>query len=314
MDPHPVILCPVDFSDASRLALRFASAIAEGAGARLLILTVDDPLFVEEVELGTGIPWNPEESRRRLGRFAERILGDTFGRLQPECAVRVGMPAPEILRVAQEQPCALIVMSTRGATGMRKLFFGATTERVLRETVVPVLLTPPDGAPADEESLRAVIRRVLVPVDLKSSSMELVNIARLIAEAAGVPFLLTHVVEPGRHPVHSQLHGPSVELERRVRAEDALHELLATVPRRLHPEAILAYGDPAEEIVKIAHTRNAGLIVIGLQGSPALAPRMGSVTYRVLCLGQTLVLAVPPQGVRASAEPLTAAFVRGQVH
>ena len=34
---------------------------------------------------------------------------------------------------------------------------------------------------------------------------------------------------------------------------------------------------------------------MGLHGSPLLGPRMGSVTYRVLCLTPTLVLAIPPQ-------------------
>jgi nucleotide-binding universal stress UspA family protein len=58
-------------------------------------------------------------------------------------------------------------------------------------------------------------------------------------------------------------------------------------------------GDPAEEIVKVAEARGAGLIVMGLHSSTLLGPRMGSVTYRVLCLTRTLVLALPPV---ASAE------------
>jgi hypothetical protein len=39
--------------------------------------------------------------------------------------------------------------------------------------------------------------------------------------------------------------------------------------------------------------------VMGLHGSPALGPRMGSVTYRMLCLTPTLVLALPPRVVDA---------------
>ena len=49
-----------------------------------------------------------------------------------------------------------------------------------------------------------------------------------------------------------------------------------------------------QELVKVAHYRHAGLIVMGLHGSPPLGPRMGSVTYRLLCLSQVLVLALPP--------------------
>ncbi|NOT25112.1 MAG: hypothetical protein HOP16_03315, partial [Acidobacteria bacterium] len=38
-----------------------------------------------------------------------------------------------------------------------------------------------------------------------------------------------------------------------------------------------------------------GLVVMGLHGMPWLGPRMGSVTYRILCLTSTLVLALPPK-------------------
>ena len=44
----------------------------------------------------------------------------------------------------------------------------------------------------------------------------------------------------------------------------------------------------------MAHDREVGLIVVGLHGSPLLGPRMGSVTYRLLCLTKTVVLAIPP--------------------
>jgi nucleotide-binding universal stress UspA family protein len=118
---------------------------------------------------------------------------------------------------------------------------------------------------------------------------------RAISEALNVPMVATYVVEPVRSPLAARLHLPSIDLERRTRAEDALDELLATVPRQLHPEALVVYGDPAEEVAKIARDRRAGLIVIGLHGSPLLGPHMGSVTYRVLSLTSVLVLALPPQ-------------------
>jgi hypothetical protein len=66
------------------------------------------------------------------------------------------------------------------------------------------------------------------------------------------------------------------------------------MPPTVKPETLLACGDAAEEIAKVASNRDAGLIVMGLHSSPLLGPRMGSVTYRVLCLGQRLVLAIPP--------------------
>ena len=153
MPVQPTILCPVDFSEGSRSALRYGAAIARHFGARLLVLTVEDPLLTEALDLGTGVAWRPEESRRELQEFADAAFtGQAHGARETmpvEYDVAVGKPAPEILRVARERPCDLIVISTNGMTGVRKLFFGSTTERVLRETTRPVLITPPaDPGPA----------------------------------------------------------------------------------------------------------------------------------------------------------------------
>jgi nucleotide-binding universal stress UspA family protein len=296
MSNRPAILCPVDFSDASRSALRYARLIADHFGARMLIVTVEDPLLTEAIDLGTGHVWDPEDTRRELAHFASGALGgNPLKDAEVEYLVAVGKPAKQIIHLAQEHACALIVMSTHGLTGVRKMFFGSTTERVLRETTVPVLaVAPSEHVPQTFDDVRRQVGRILVPVDLSPASIHQVRVARGLAEGLGVALVVTHVVEPVRSPLAARLHLPSIEVERKARAEDALAEILATVPREPRPEALVGYGDPAEEIAKIAHDRRVGLIVIGLHGSPMLGPRMGSVTYRVLCLAPALVLALPP--------------------
>jgi nucleotide-binding universal stress UspA family protein len=296
MNVRPSILCPVDFSEASGWALRHAAAIARYVPTRLIVLTVEDPLLTEAVDLGTGIVWRPEEAKLAMEQFAAK----TFGAESPvlaslEYEVVVGKPAAEILRVARERTCELIVISTHGLTGFRKLFFGSTTERVLRETTIPVLITPAaDPGQLSSENIKRMIGRILVPVDLSPASIRQSQIARQLAETLGVPMLLVHVVEPLKSAFAARLHLAGLEGDRRALAEDGLSELMATLPLRLHPEALVAYGDPAEELAKVARDRHAGLVVMGLHGSPLLGPRMGSVTYRMLCLSPGLVLALPP--------------------
>lgn len=305
MNPHPAVLCPIDFSDGSLGALRYARAVAEHVGGRLVILAVEDPLLTEAAALGTGTAWSPEETRQELVRFTSGVLhGHSVKENDVEFRVAVGKPARQILLVAREAACDLIVMSTHGLTGMRKMFFGATTERVLRETTIPVLATPPaDAGPRSLADIRTSVGRILVPLDLSGTSSHQLEMAQRIAEALRVPLLATSIVEPVRSPLAAKLHLPSIEVERRTRAEDALAALLAAVPKQLHPEALVAYGDPAEEIAKVARDRRAGLIIIGLQGSPLLGPHMGSVTYRVLCLTSALVLTLPPVAIDDAHAP-----------
>jgi nucleotide-binding universal stress UspA family protein len=312
MNVRPSILCPIDFSDGSAGALRYAAAIASHFTTRLILLTVEDPLLTEAAVLRTGIVWDPEECKREMAYFAAKTFGpDSPALATLEYDVAVGKPAPEILRVARERSCDLIVISTHGLTGIRKLFFGSTTERVLRETTRPVLITPPvDPGPISLDDAKKVLRRIVVPVDLSPASRHQAAIAAGLSDAVGgVPLILVHVIEPVKTRLAARLHLPGIEADRRAVAEDALQEITASLPPRVHSEALVAYGDPAEELAKVAHDRGAGLVVMGLHGSPLMGPRMGSVTYRMLCLSPTLVLALPPERVKASSAGASRAAV-----
>ena len=293
----PSILCPVDFSEASRGALRYAAAIAGHFGTRLLVLSVEDPLLTEAMDAGTGLVWRPEDSAAELSRFAAATLDDGPPGASPEYQVAVGRPAAEILRVSRERSVDLIVISSHGRTGLPKLLFGSTTERVLRETVNPVLVTPPiDPGPIRIEDAQTLVRRVLVPVDLSPASVSQVKAAARLAAGLNVGLVLANVIESHRYRLLAGTAAAShAAAEHELVVERRLRELLATAADTRHGEIVVAHGAPGLEIARIARARRAGLIVMGLHGSPLLGPRMGSVTYRVLCLVQGLVLAIPPE-------------------
>jgi nucleotide-binding universal stress UspA family protein len=315
MNLRTPVLCPIDFSEASAGALRYAVAVADHASTRVLVLTVEDPLLTEAVDLGTGIHWSPDATRKEMQEFARKTFGTDAPELRLlEYDVAVGKPAHEVLRTARERTCSLIVISTHGLTGIRKLFFGSTTERILRETTVPVLVTPPvDPGRLTADDVKRLIRRIVVPVDLSEASTYQADVAVSLARTLGVPVILVHVIEPLKSRLAARLHLAGVEANRRAVAEDGLADLVGAVPGGVHAEALVAYGDPAEELAKVARDRQAGLVVMGLHGSPLLGPRMGSVTYRLLCLHHGLVLALPPERTVEVTGEIPAAAAQGIV-
>ena len=290
------VLCPIDFSGASRGALRYAGAIASHLGARLTLLAVNDPLLGEAAEFA-GPTHLVEDTVRELEKFFRQSFDGKLENVSDvQLDVATGKPAPEILRVARERGCDLIVMGSHGSTGFRKLFFGSTTERVLRETPVPVLVTSgTDPGPLHSDDVRKTVRRVLAPVDLTTATPHQLDMAAKVAAGLDLPLLMLHVIEPVRSMVAAHPRLPKIDAERRYRAERELEAAAAKMPAGVKPEALVAYGEPAEEIAKIATDRDAGLIVMGLHSSLLMGPRMGSVTYRVLCLAHRLVLALPPK-------------------
>ena len=293
---RPSVLCPIDFSESSRGALRYGGLIAAHYGTRLTLMAVNDPLLQEAAELAAGPDHLAQDTLRELVKFLDETIEERDGIGDIRFQVVTGKPAAEVLRIAREHAVDLIVIGSHGATGFRKLFFGSTTERVLRETTVPVLVTPATHpGPRKAEEIRKIVRRVLVPVDLTAATGHQLQSARAVAEMLDLPLLIVHVIEPVRSLVAAQPRLPKIEAERRDRAERELEQATAGMPSSVRPELLVSYGEPAEEIAKVAQDRDAGLIVMGLHSSPLLGPRMGSVTYRVLCLAHRLVLALPPQ-------------------
>jgi universal stress protein A len=292
----PTVLCPIDFSDASRAALCYGAAIADHFGARLTLLTVEDPLLAE-VAATTGLaPSLRSETERELRKLLAETLPEPHrGPGLIEMRVEVGKPAPQILQAATDLGAELIVMSSHGRSGVRKMFFGSTTERVLRETPVPVLVTPEEfPRVVSLEQASQTIRRIIVPVDLTGSSPGQVAVAAGIASALSIPLILTYVLEPVFVPPRIRAQVPGSDAARREYAERHLAQLVTQAGLPDATETLVVSGEPSEEIVKLATTRSAGLIVMGLHSSDVFGPRMGSVTYRVLCLAPTLVLALPP--------------------
>lgn len=289
------ILCPVDFSDPSRSALRYAAAIATDRSAALTLLTVNDPLLAEAADMAGGSGRLAADAKAELEKFFRDSLPGSARRPAAELVVATGASAAEILRHAKDGAADLIVMSSHGATGIRKLFFGSTTERVLRETSVPVLVVPRgDAGPETMAEMTKIVRRILVPVDLGAALEDQVRVAAGLAETFDAPLLLVHIVEPVRAVVPGHAFAANVDSERRGRAENRLQALVATLPPATRPEALVMFGEPSEEISKVASDRGVGLIVMGLHASALLGARMGSVTYRVLCVTNAIVLALPP--------------------
>jgi nucleotide-binding universal stress UspA family protein len=172
--------------------------------------------------------------------------------------------------------------------------------RVGADTAVPVLITPIErlrGRSLDE--IARHVSRILVPVDLSEASPHQLTVGAGIAQALSVPLLIAHVVEPMVIPVRVRLAMSGANAVRRTNAEDRLADLVRSIPETVKTETLVVSGDPAEEIVKLTEVRHANLIVMGLHSAELFGPRMGSVTYRVLSLTHTLVLALPPGAPQA---------------
>jgi nucleotide-binding universal stress UspA family protein len=137
--PLRTILCPVDFSVASDLALRAAIELAEASGARVTALHCYDPAGLEGTERATTEKALQHDLDASIHRYAER--GAPLAAL-----VRAGVPYAAIVDAVRELDADLVVMSTLGKSGLAHFLLGSVVERVIRSSPVPVMaIRPPAG-------------------------------------------------------------------------------------------------------------------------------------------------------------------------
>ena len=143
MSAVTTILVPLDFSEASHAALRYACRLADRLQASLHLLHVVEPPVVPSGYMEVYVP-SPE----LLARFEEegrRLLHDALtpdeqAKYHAVLVQRTGQPANEILAYVEGQRGVdLIVMATHGHGGVRRLLMGSVTDRVVRSAGCPVL-------------------------------------------------------------------------------------------------------------------------------------------------------------------------------
>jgi universal stress protein A len=140
------VLHPTDFSPHSRPALEFACSLARDHGADLVLAYVR-PLQVTAFGEFGAIPPEPVVPLETLKGRLRQLLPNTFPR-RADCHVREGDAATEILTLARECGCDLIVMGTHGRTGELKWLMGSVAEAVLRQAPCRVVTVRGPQAPS----------------------------------------------------------------------------------------------------------------------------------------------------------------------
>jgi nucleotide-binding universal stress UspA family protein len=148
--PYKQILCPVDFDENSLHAVEQASALARGGTGRLCLLHVIqiNPLATEGFALGELYDSQEKYAREKL----DQITLDRLAGVECEILIERGNPADVILAMEKTVAPDLVVMATHGRRGFTRLVMGSVAEKVVRESITPVLTVRPLPAKTSRSS------------------------------------------------------------------------------------------------------------------------------------------------------------------
>jgi len=141
------ILVPIDGSESSKKAIEMAGQISRNMKSKILLL------HVIEINMPTALQVEysyvqysyTDDELKNLKDISQKILDgakEMLAGIEVDTMNIVGYPVDEILRISEEENADMIIMATRGMTGIKKYLMGSVTNNVVHHSKKPVLVIP----------------------------------------------------------------------------------------------------------------------------------------------------------------------------
>jgi len=274
--PFRNILFPTDFSVNAHAALKYAAAFARHSGGRVVLFNVQDAKSVVHSQLDE--------------LMSDPVLKD----VDAEKILVEGEPASEIAQAAIDHDVDLITIVMRDRNRLSRAFGSSIAEDIVAEAPCAVLcVRPPQRDFVDQTQIQ--LKRVLLATNFRPSSAAATQLATQIANHMGAELHAVYVI--GDYFEQISVIFPEGGLAALTRLRSSVQERLAQLTR---PGGVatthIAEGRPYQEIVKIADTLQADLIVIGTAVHGSLfgsSQVLGAEIERVIRNAPCPVLCVP---------------------
>lgn len=271
------IVVLLDGSSLAEAALPSADLLARSYSCRLSLISATS---VREVRAqSTDTTQSKTEPRDDLENYLQQTASQmTQSGLKVDVALGRGRVEEVVRTLSLDLGADLLVMTTHGRSGVERLFVSDLTNRIIQNSVTPMLLIRPTE---EWRSRRTQFKHLLVSLDGSASAERALRYARSLARIFGSEIILLGVPETDAEK--SRLHGYVAQVEAALRG------------RGLNARSIVTGSGPARTIVSVSEEQHADLIVIAAtgRGSASRPASMGSVADRVTQTAQCPVLLVP---------------------
>lgn len=179
------LICPSDFSTPSLNALTYAMGLADRLKAELIVLHAVHPVPVVDHSF-LDLPDNPVEDARKEALQALANAGIATDAFQLE--VRQGLASDLIVSYAKETEADLVVMGTKGASGIKEIILGSVASSVINRSEIPVLVVP-------EEAHNPDISTIVFAADFKKEDKTVAHQLLTFAKAFDAEICALHFLE-----------------------------------------------------------------------------------------------------------------------
>ncbi|WP_158059060.1 universal stress protein [Halorussus halophilus] len=270
------ILVPVDGSDGADAAVEHAADIARQFDAKIHVLNVADTTRDSVTVVGTEVVDALEREGENVTDAVASDLSDAG--VEYETVVVQGDPAPTIAEYAESRGIDLVVMPTRGRSGLSRYLLGSVTEKVVRLSSVPVLTVR-----MGEDRPAFPYENVVMATDGSKSAERATNFAASLTRELDGTLHVVSVADTSslgidvRSAVSDEQIRETAETAVSESAETARDAGLESVVERVER------GKPAKELLDYVEDEGADLVVMGATGKRDVDRILvGSVTQKLL--------------------------------
>jgi nucleotide-binding universal stress UspA family protein len=301
----------LDGSRLSEQALPLAVAIAERARAQLRLVLVHQtptvPLSTQQRRLYAALGL----AARKPEIAYLKALTDQIKSQSSSLAVLFrtleGAVVSALRHYIRDSRTDLVVMTSRGQAGLRRLWFGSVADAMIRGSTVPVLLVRPEQNPSRPALLQS-LGKILVPLDGSALAERILDPAKQVATLAGAELMLVEVIQPLAATLESQSVSPSkFDVELTTSRRKAATDYLSQVAEECIKAGVKAtYSAPlgthaADTILRLAESPKIGMIAIATHGRAGVRRlAIGSVADKVVRAAPCPMLVYrPPKRTRS---------------
>lgn len=276
------ILVATDFSPSSETALIYSLAIAKRNQARLFLANVVNPGIwgTDAMQRAVQDAWREAHTTMTDQLIAGRLEG-----VENHVVIAQGDTWEELSKLIEKFKIDLIVLGTRGRTGVMKMLLGSTAETIFRQAPCPVLTV---GPKIGRVPLEKGPKRILYSTGFLPQSLHAGDYALSMAQEQHGSLAMLHVIREVAND------SPETRAQLEKEAKDKLQSLVPShADLEAPPDLFVAFGSPAEAILKLTEEWNADLIVLGVRRPEKDARRITRATaYNVISEAPCPVLTV----------------------
>ncbi len=203
--------------------------------------------------------------REAQRQIMDQLIAGRLSGIAHEVVVEQGDDIWDVLaRLIRERSVDLMVVGTRGRTGLRKMLMGSVAEDIFRQAPCPVMTVGPklSGEPSLKDP-----QKILFATGFAGHSLAAGGWALSLAQHHQAQLLLLHVITTATEPA-----------AREQAARNAQQRLRGLIPPDVQlpspPECLVEFGTAAEGILRTVEQHEPDLIVLGIRQPEGFARRV----------------------------------------